>query len=126
MKIGPRSVAVLVLTALACAGLAAAAFAGVHKYDTGLTGTKEASVYHGKVKSKVMKCERGRLVVLFALRPGADRKVGTDRSDRQGLWAVDPHGGGRFYAKVRRKSGNGYVCRADRAPEHGAFEHAGR
>jgi hypothetical protein len=41
MKIGPRSVAALVLTALACAGLAAAAFAGVHKYDTELTGTYE-------------------------------------------------------------------------------------
>jgi hypothetical protein len=42
MKIGPRSVAALVLTALACAGLAAAAFAGVHKYDTKLTGHHEA------------------------------------------------------------------------------------
>jgi hypothetical protein len=37
MKIGSRSVAALALTALACAGLAAAAFAGVHKYDTKLT-----------------------------------------------------------------------------------------
>jgi hypothetical protein len=78
------------------------------------------------VNSKAGKCERGRLVVLFTLRPGADRKVGTDRSDRDGNWAVDKRGGGRFYAKVRPESGdgprgNGYVCRADRAPDHGAF-----
>jgi hypothetical protein len=126
MKIGPRSVAALVLTALACAGLAAAAFAGVHRYNTELTGTFEADVYHGQVKSKAGKCERGRRVVLFKQRPGADRKVGADRSDRRGNWLVDPRGGGRFYAKVREKSGNGYVCRADRAPEHGTFEHAGR
>jgi hypothetical protein len=72
MKIGPRSVAALVLTALACAGLAAAAFAGVHKYDTELTGTYEGGgrAYWGKVKSKPMKCERGRLVVLSRCGPG--------------------------------------------------------
>ena len=99
---------------------ATAAFAGVVKYDTKLSGHGEANrIYHGDVKSKVRKCERKRLVILFQVRPGADRKVGTDRSDRKGSWLVERRGGGRFYAKVRRKqhivSGNGYVCRADRA-----------
>jgi hypothetical protein len=117
------------LTALACAGLAAAAFAGVHKYDTELTGHINAErdrSYRGYVKSEVHKCEPKRLVVLFRMRPGTDRKAGADRSDRRGFWDVDPRGGGRFYAEVRPKSGNGWVCRADRAPEHGAFGHAGR
>jgi hypothetical protein len=93
MKIGPRSVATLVLTALACAGLAAAAFAGVVKYDTKLGAGKAIHSYFDRVQSKVGKCEHGRLVVLFAKLPRADRKAGTDRSNRDGGWAVNPHGG---------------------------------
>ena len=106
---------------------AAAAFAGVVKYDTTLSGHGEANrIYHGVVESEFQKCVPGRRVVVFRVRPGADRKVATDRSDREGSWGVEkPRGGGRFYAKVRRKqnivSGDGYVCRADRAPNHGPF-----
>ena len=121
MRIAPRSVAALVLTALACAGLAAAAFAGG---DTKLGGHWEFRFYHGVVKSKVHKCEVGRRVVLFKKRHGEARKVGASRSDRQGGWLVNPRGSvhGRFYAKVRRESGNGYVCSGDRAPNDGVFK----
>jgi hypothetical protein len=124
MKIGPRSIAALGLTALACAGLAAAAFAGVHKYDTKLTIIEEQGSWHGEVKSKIGRCEVERRVVLFNQ---ADRRLASTRSSVQGSWSLDLHrenlaevaqAGGK-YAKVRRKSGNGYVCRADRAPNHG-------
>jgi hypothetical protein len=63
-------------------------------------------------------------VVLFNQ---ADRKLATTRSTDEGSWSLDLHReslaevaqpGGK-YAKVRRKSGNRYVCRADRAPNHG-------
>jgi hypothetical protein len=121
IRIGPRSVATLALTALACAGLVAAAFAGGVKYDTTLGGHQEGGFYHGPVQSEVHKCEVGRQVVLFELRPGADRKVGADRSGGDGWWTVVPGHRGRFYAKVRRESANGYVCLADRKPNHGAF-----
>jgi hypothetical protein len=50
-------------------------------------------------------------------RPGADRKVGADRSTRQGFWTV-PGGppGGYVYAKAKRKvRPNGSVCRKDRS-----------
>jgi hypothetical protein len=119
-----KALGAALVTALACAGLAAAAFAGVDKYDTKLTIGQQNRTYFGQVKSKVHKCEQKRQVVLFALRPGEDRKVGHDRSGPAGQWFVRRRGAGsgdRFYAKVRRKSGNGYVCRADRAPEHGVF-----
>jgi hypothetical protein len=122
--ISVRSVRALALAALACAGLAAVAYAGVVKYDTKLTISTAVPLYHGKVKSEVRKCERGRRVVLFEQRPGADRKVGADRSNTEGRWVVrvplaELQPGDRFYAKVRRKlnivSGNGYVCHANRS-----------
>jgi hypothetical protein len=125
------------VAALACAGLAAAALAGVHKYDTRLTiarggGGFVFDVWHGEVKSERGKCQRERRVVLFKQRPGADRKLGTARSagagPDEGSWSLDLHRENLAevaqvdkgkYAKVRRESGNGYVCRADRAPNHG-------
>jgi hypothetical protein len=71
----------------------------------------------------------GRRVILFKQRPGADRKLGADRSaggdptivsSRSGDWRVSaPKGaldhGDRTYAKVTPKVGDGFVCRADRS-----------
>jgi hypothetical protein len=100
----------------------AAASAGVHKYDTELTVTKDRTAfYHGYVKSEVRKCERGRRVVLFKRRPGADRRLGTARSNRQGGWGlvldhpVKSHG---VYGKAKRKVRDRFVCRADRSAFH--------
>ena len=66
----------------------------------------------------------GRRVVLFKQRPGADRKLGTDRSRFRSMargcfWQVVVHRATptrRVYAKVRRKERDGFVCRADRSP----------
>ena len=53
----------------------------VVKYDTELKITADrGGLYHGSVESEVRKCERERRVVLFKQRPGADRRLGTDRS----------------------------------------------
>jgi hypothetical protein len=56
-------------------------------------------------------------------RPGADRRLGTARSDfrgvyGKGIWWLDlDHGvnSRRVYGEVRRKVRNRFVCRADRA-----------
>jgi hypothetical protein len=130
----------------------ATAAPNVVKYDTELTLTKESGggYYHGWVMSDrdrnpeydpakgVRKCMVGRRVVLFRLRPGADRKLGTDRSEwgprgrlfrgrnaapqfpqglRQGRWEerVRRDYGDRVRAKVQRKVRDRYVCRADHA-----------
>jgi hypothetical protein len=126
------------VAALACAGLAAAAFAGVHKYDSKLTISGDPhvekpgrTIFHGKVKSPFRKCEGGRRVVLFKQRRGADRKLGSERTPEQegidrGTWSIGADVDSGVYAKVRRDhdrnpSGNGYVCRADRAPNQGTI-----
>jgi hypothetical protein len=128
-------------------GAQTAAAPEVVKYDTKLTLTKEGGggggLYHGWVKSDrdrnpeydpakgVRKCMVGRVVVLFKLRPGADRKLGTDRSEwgptwqlfkgrqglRQGRWEERTRRdyGDRVRATVKRKVRVRYVCRADRA-----------
>jgi hypothetical protein len=134
-------------------GAQTAAAPEVVKYDTKLTLTKEGGggggLYHGWVKSDrdrnpeydpakgVRKCMVGRRVVLFKLRPGPDRRLGTDLSEwgpsgqlfeawdataqwpsglRQGRWEERTRDyGDRVRAVVKRKVRDRYVCRADRA-----------
>jgi hypothetical protein len=118
-----------------------AASAGVRKYDTALTIRQEhpgrfvGTVWSERVpgadrSNLVKKCMNGRRVILFKQRPGADRKLGADRSSggdpaivssRSGDWQVSApkgtlHHGDHVYAKATRKVGNGFVCRADRSP----------
>jgi hypothetical protein len=75
-------------------------------------------LYHGYVKSEVRKCMDGRRVILFKQQPGADRKLGTARSEfergRGGIWGVEGPRGRGWYAKVRREVHDEYVCRGDR------------
>ena len=140
---GKGRVAALALTALACAGLAPAASAGVQKYDSKLTITGQGNperpgrtTFRGKVISPFRNCEGGRQVVLFKQRPGADRRLGKNRTSEQegerGKWRIGAEASGGVYAKVRRDhdrnpSGNGgYVCRADRAPNDGTTQSASK
>jgi hypothetical protein len=107
----------------------------VVKYDTKLTITTDRGfLYHGRVQSDrdrnpgydpakaVRECMEGRRVILFTKRPGADRKIDTLRSQfrpdyGEGIWWMPPHRHlHRVYAKVTRKVGDGFVCRADRSP----------
>jgi hypothetical protein len=123
------SFALAAIGLLAVAAPASAA-ADVVKYNTRLTITKDGRhLFHGEVKSpssqgqwrlsKFSKCMDGRRVVLFNKLPGADRKLGTDRSEfergRGGVWWVDARRGGRHvYAKVRRQVHDEFVCSGDR------------
>jgi hypothetical protein len=117
------------------------ASAGVRKYDTEMTIREEHGRFSGTVWSEripisvpdrenlVKKCMNGRRVILFKQRPGADLKLGADRtsggdptniSSRSGDWQVSPptgtlHDGDHVYAKATRKVSNGFVCRADRS-----------
>src|SRR4051812_49750221 len=105
--------------------------APVHTYDTNLTITTERGFwYHGGVLSdrdhnpgynranKFRRCMEGRRVTLFKERPGADRKLATDRSEfapryHRGEWEMPPILPGldhrlyswnaRVYAKVTPK-----------------------
>jgi hypothetical protein len=98
----------------------------VVKYDTKVTlrlHDHERFIYW--VQSKGRKCERGRRVVLFQVRPGADRKVGAARSEhrsgpRRGEAVITAREGGApvWYAKVSREVHDGFVCGGDRSEVH--------
>jgi hypothetical protein len=122
---------------------AQAASAGVRKYETEVDIRKFYGSFGGTVWSEniptcdscpdransVRKCMNRRRVILFKKRPGADRKLVTDRSSggdpthpasRSGDWQVSiPKGlrhGDHVYAKATGKVRDRYVCRADRSP----------
>jgi hypothetical protein len=104
----------------------------VVRYDTKVTINLHTSRpandqrFRGWVQSEGRKCERGRRVVLFALRPGADRKVGTARSEhrsgpRRGEWVITTRqepGENAWYAKVSREVHDEFVCGGDRSKLH--------
>jgi hypothetical protein len=79
-----RTTTIAIVIGVAAAGvmaLGAQTAAAAVKYDTKVTIDLHAHKhFDGSVKSGGRKCERGRRVVLFELRPGADRKLGTTRS----------------------------------------------
>jgi hypothetical protein len=92
---------------------------------------KGAAQWHGRVESDRTECMGGRRVILFKQRPGADRKLGVAKSALvDGFPYGQPAGdffgwgaaldlqapiGGRVYARVSPKAGDGFVCRADRS-----------
>jgi hypothetical protein len=129
--VAKRFAIVIAVAAAGVTALGTQATAGpgdVVKYDTKLRITADRGFqYHGWVKSEFRKCERGRWVTLFKRRPGADRRLGTDRTggpgDSRGNWGIiEAHGvAHRVYAKVRPKVRDRFVCRADRAPNTGTF-----
>jgi hypothetical protein len=147
-KMGKRFAIVIGVAAagvMALSAQTAAAAPGVVKYDTELTINKDGGgLYHGSVMSDgdgnpgydpanaVWKCMDARRVTLFKRRPGADRRLGTDRSGFRpdyglGIWGVEISQSGLLrdggvYAKVRPKVSDRYVCRADRS---GTMTHVG-
>ena len=100
----------------------------VVKYETNVTlGLHEHDRFTYWVQSKVStkKCEPGRRVDLFEVRPGADRKLGTARSKYRhqrarganAVFAVRKYRGA-VYAKVRREVHDQFVCGGDRSELH--------
>ena len=92
------------------------------KFDSKVTMPPNAPAFHGRVKSSKHACEVHRKVKLFKQRPGPDKLLGKDRSNRRGKWKVivDPLNPGSYYAKVVRReegaAGTIFVCRGDRGP----------
>jgi hypothetical protein len=77
--------------------------------------------FHGRVSSERPSCERNRRVVVFRDTPGQDVRIGSDRTNDNGFWALaDNTAVGDFYAKVVRRErtpgGHTHVCRAAVSP----------
>ena len=123
-EIGKRFAILIGLAATGVIALGAqtgAAATDVVSYETRLTMTYEGGRYFGSVWSEGPECRLGRRVILFRMRPGRDRKLGatTTHLDPDGAvgWGMDASSFGRVWAKVERKVGDGFVCRADNASE---------
>jgi hypothetical protein len=72
--------------------------------------------FRGKVRSPRNACERRRTVVLKKKRPGRDKTVGRDRTNRRGVWRINkPNARGRFYARVKRQEKRNVICLGDRS-----------
>jgi hypothetical protein len=72
--------------------------------------------FRGRVRSPRNACERRRSVVLKKVRPGPDRTVGRDRTNRRGVWRINkPNARGRFYARVQRQEKRRVICLGDRS-----------
>jgi hypothetical protein len=126
--IGVAAVGVMALGAQTVMAQTAAAATDVVEYGTNLTITREGHttdrgvLWHGGLRSGGdRKCVEGRRVVLFRERRGPDRELGSDQVNQfqpnnlWGAWGVVAPTGGRVYAKVSPKVGDGFVCRADRS-----------
>ena len=90
-----------------------------HRSRISISYSSAKVLFKGVVKSDA-KCIRGRRVILFKVKKGADRLKGRDSTDQRGRWVVDKkRARGRYYARVVQKSGmqmdTAYVCRAARS-----------
>ncbi len=112
----------LISTGLAATALtplaAGVAFGGSH-FGSKLTMAYSRSGngrFSGRVKSSHAACRTGRLVSIYEVRSGSDRKVGSDKSGHSGAWKYSPPSRvptGDYYAatsSMRLGSGQG-VCR---------------
>ena len=125
LVIGVAAVGVMALGAQTVMAQTAAEASDVVSYDTRLRITHERdshgrALWHGGLRSSRQGCRVGREVILFRKRPGPDRKLGADRTTRGAnwnfwAWSMRAPIRGRVYARVSRKVGDGFVCRADRS-----------
>jgi hypothetical protein len=71
--------------------------------------------FRGRLFSSKRRCETFRLVRLFKVKRGKDKKIGQDQANGQGRWRIrKPNAKGRFYVRVARKEftqgGNLHIC----------------
>ena len=122
----------LLLPIVAALSLALAAIAGAHvfsaapslsigKVPAGATSPGARIIVFGKVHSGRTFCREDRVVRLFRVRPGADRLLATDLTDREGEYSFQRRPGGdqRVYTRVGSRMetsyGHSHQCAADRS-----------
>lgn len=115
--------AVLAASAVVGGGVPTLASAHTTKFRTAtsfgyFSGNPDAIL--GEISSPKAACERRRKVKVFRRRSGADRLVGTARSNRGGQWVLERNRfrRARYYAKVVSKNigsrGHRHICRSYR------------
>ena len=91
-------------------------------YSTRTTLDYRNKTFVGKANSDEASCRNGRFVVLKKKRPGKDRKVGTDITNREGAYKIPKRkADGTYYTVAFKKtftntSGQETTCTRDRSP----------
>lgn len=77
------------------------AFAHDEVADSKVTITETSEGVKGEVKSDADFCKVAREVNVFKVKPGKDKKVGSDTTNAKGKWTLNIEGAkGKYYAKV--------------------------
>jgi DNA-binding beta-propeller fold protein YncE len=66
--------------------------------------------FSGRLAASWRPCATGEKVTVFRRRAGRDQRIGADRTDRRGRFAVSADGGGRYYATAPRSVGTDGIC----------------
>jgi hypothetical protein len=113
---------VLLVLAIPIALVGSGAVADVFDSEVSIRYNDNRGVFKGRVDS-TSECEGDRRVVLFRVRPGEDKRVGSDTTSARGRWRIEKdNANGTFYVKVRRAALAGYGttpgdrCAGDRSP----------
>lgn len=86
-----------------CDRLAAASASGCPVVRRTVTLKHADGRLQGRIASTLTACERSRPVTVWKVRPGPDKKIGTDRSDRAGEFTLPgTRRAGRYYAATPR------------------------
>lgn len=93
---------VLLVLALLVAVLPSSAVGA--SYSTKVIVSLKTPAFHGKLKSSRDACAANRTVKLFRKKPGADKLLGTDRSNAKAKWSIPIRlSPGSYYAKAPAK-----------------------
>jgi hypothetical protein len=107
---------------LALAAPSAADLGRASRASTSVTISSKFPAFNGSVRSKAGICRKGRRVQLLKRTSGGDpKRLGRDRSDSSGSWAVplDNVKPGAYFARAKRqvkdRNGSRTVCKSDRS-----------
>lgn len=95
---------ILLIAVLTAAVLMPTASAASSRFATTVVVSLRYPAFHGTLRSRTASCTKHRMVRLFRKRHGADRLLGTDKTNGKAEWAV-PIGnklpsGASYYAKA--------------------------
>ena len=92
------------------------------RHGTSVTIDYDGNSFDGRVQSNTGKCRNGRKVVLKKQKPGRDKKVGSDTTNRRGNYSIRQRNAkGTYYTVAGKKtyrdsSGRLHICNKGRSP----------
>jgi hypothetical protein len=93
----------------------------IHKVPAGATAPGATVIVYGKLRSARVSCRFDKLVRLMKVRPGPDKVLGRDRTDREGeyLFVRKPKRDQKVYTRfsgtLQTSYGHSHRCRASRS-----------